>query len=208
YGMNWPEYRHDNYPKWRREGGWSISQGQCWAHYSNTPFRKYKQYVHAGGIASPFVVQWPAAIPEGGKIVKDRPFHLIDVLPTMCELAGTEYPSQHDGQPVKSTPGISMVSSWTGDAPEPAPRTLYWQHLNHAAIRDGDWKMVTLDDRDAQRWELYDLRHDRSETDNVASSHPQVVASLKDKGHRWAKAANVVPFPEDRDAPKPNPIGD
>ena len=108
YGMNWPDHKRSNYADWRKEGGWSISQGQCWANYSNTPFRKYKQYVHEGGIASPFVVHWPAAIP-GGTILSDASFHLIDIMPTLCDLAETKYPTEFDGRQVKPAPGMSMV---------------------------------------------------------------------------------------------------
>jgi arylsulfatase len=208
YGMNWPEHKRSNYAEWRNKGGWSISQGQCWANYSNTPFRKYKQYVHEGGVASPCVVHWPAAITDGGKIIDQQAFHLIDVMPTLCDLAGANYPTEHEGRSVKPAAGTSMVPYWKGEMNETPARTLYWQHLNHSAIRDGNWKLVTLDDRDATRWELYDLAQDRSETKNVAADNPEVVGRLRDKWQKWAEAANVFPFPEDRGEAKPNPIGD
>ena len=51
YGMNWPQYQISNYEEWRTRGGWSISQGQCWASLSNAPLRKYKIFVHEGGIS-------------------------------------------------------------------------------------------------------------------------------------------------------------
>ncbi len=206
YGMNWPEYKRANYPEWRKEGGWSISQGQCWAHYSNTPLRKYKQYVHEGGIASPFVAHWPEGIAQGGQIVGNQVFHLVDIMPTLCELGDASYPSQHDGRPVKPAPGISMMPYLTGNVETPENRTLYWQHLNHAAIREGDWKLVTLDDRNQDSWELYDMSHDRSETDNVVKQHPALASELHGKWKQWATESNVFPFPEERGKPRPNKI--
>lgn len=206
YGMNWPEYKSSNYSEWRKKGGWSIAQGQCWANYSNTPFRKYKQYVHEGGISSPFVVHWPAGIERKGKIVDGQSFHLVDIMPTLCDLAETEYPSTHNQKSVKPVAGTSMVPYWKDEVRQPESRTLYWQHLNHSAVRDGDWKIVSLDDRDDQRWELYDLANDRSETDNVAKDHPEKVEELAKKWAAWAKASNVLPFPESRDKASPNPF--
>lgn len=196
FGMNWPEYRRENYREWRKESGWSISQGQCWANYSNTPLRKYKQYVHEGGVASPFVVHWPVGIAETGRIVDQQTFHLIDVMPTLCDLGGATYPKEHDGNPVKPAPGLSMAPYWKGIVNDPPTRTLFWQHLNHAAIRQGDWKLVTLDDRNDQRWELYDLADDRSETVNVIDKHSAVAAKLRGKWNDWATQSNVLPYPE------------
>jgi len=204
YGMNWPEYNRANYEQWRKEGGWSISQGQCWAHYSNTPLRKYKQYVHEGGIASPFVVHWPAGTAERGRIVDDQVFHLIDVMPTLCDLGNATYPKQHDGEPVKPAPGISIAPYWKGEVDDPPVRTLYWQHLNHSAVRQGDWKLVTLDDRNRESWELYDLSEDRSETVNVIDKHTGLASRLRGKWRRWAEESNVLPFPEERGKSQPN----
>ena len=206
FGMNWPEYTQANYHEWRNESGWSISQGQCWAHYSNTPLRKYKQYVHEGGVASPFLVHWPAGVANSGRIVDDQMFHLIDVMPTLCDLASATYPKQHKGNSIKPAPGMSMKPYWQSDVVDPPIRTLFWQHLNHSAVRRGNWKLVTLDDRDAEQWELYHLEKDRSETVNVIEKHPAVAAKLRSRWQDWAIKSNVLPFPEQRGEPTPNRV--
>lgn len=206
FGMNWGKYTRENYTEWRKASGWSISQGQCWASYSNTPFRKYKQYVHEGGIASPFIVHWPAGIRDGGKIVGDRVFHLVDVMPTLCDLAGTTYPERFQDRTIVPTPGVSMLPCWKGTDSDPSSRTLFWQHLDHSAVRQGDWKLVTLNDRGSTDWELYNLSEDRSETDNVIADHPALAAQLQAKWHAWAEQADVLPFPEQRGKPKSNPF--
>lgn len=206
YGMNWPEYKRANYREWRKKGGWSISQGQCWAHYSNTPLRKYKQYVHEGGIASPFLVHWPAGITDAGRIVDEQMFHLIDVMPTLCDLCDATYPDEHNGKPVKSAPGISMAPYWKGNVSNPPERTLYWQHLNHSAIRRGGWKLVTLNDRKQDGWELYDFTKDRSETENMLHVHARLAAELRKDWQRWAERSNVLPYPERRGKSTPNRV--
>jgi len=204
FGMNWHRNKSTNYQQWRKKSGWSISQGQCWATYSNTPFRKYKQYVHEGGIASPFIAHWPRGITEGGRIVSDQLFHVLDIMPTLCELAGVEYPTEFQGRSITPTPGISMIPYWSDYVDDPPERTLYWQHLDHSAVRQGNWKLVTLNDRSTTSWELYDLSLDRSETGNVIGEHLDVARMLKDKWRAWAAEANVFPFPEERGDAKPN----
>ncbi len=203
FGMNWDQYKRANYAEWRKKSGWSISQGQCWAAYSNTPFRKYKQYVHEGGIASPFIAHWPEGIAGGGRIVSNEAFHLVDIMPTLCGLAGTKYPDRFQGRQIVPTPGISMVPYWNMAA-SPYMRTLYWQHMNHSAVREGNWKLVTLNDRDRSRWELYDLSEDRSETANAIAEHPETARRLEAKWRAWAEKVNALPFPEDREPSTPN----
>ncbi|MCP5109423.1 MAG: sulfatase-like hydrolase/transferase, partial [bacterium] len=77
FGTNWGKHTRANYHQWRKKGGWSISQGQCWAAYSNTPLRKYKKFVHEGGIASPMIAHWPAGIQQPGRICRQMS-HLIE----------------------------------------------------------------------------------------------------------------------------------
>jgi len=205
FGMNWGEYTSANYAEWRKRGGWSISQGQCWAAYSNTPLRKYKKFVHEGGIASPFIAHWPAGIHEPGRIVRRHAFHLIDVMPTLCEAAGADYPESYRGRKITPAQGVSMLPSICRADAEVEPRTLFWQHENHAAVREGRWKLVTVNDRAEDRWELYDLSDDRSESEDLAGQHPDVAQRLTRKWRHWAQRCNVVPYPEQRDAAKPVP---
>ncbi|MCK5171741.1 MAG: hypothetical protein KAR47_00005, partial [Planctomycetes bacterium] len=143
-----------------------------------------------------------------GQIVGDQIFHLVDIMPTLCEIAGAEYPNEYKGRKITLSPGISMVPYWKGNVDRPENRTLYWQHLNHSAIREGDWKLVTLNDRDRSRWELYDLSGDRSETNDVITDNPEIAQRLKDKWHKWAEDVSALPFPEDRELIGKNPLSD
>ncbi len=204
FGMNWGKYTAANYKDWRKKGGWSISQGQCWAAYSNTPFRKYKKFTHEGGIASPFIAHWPDGIRKPGRICSQPPFHLIDVMPTLCEVAGAKYPETFNGRKITPAEGVSMVPCFLDEC-KAEPRTLYWQHETHAAVRDGDWKLVTNNDRDQRAWELYNLAEDRSESEDLAEKHPEIVERLDKKWRRWAKKVGAVPFPETRGKSKPVP---
>jgi arylsulfatase A-like enzyme len=199
FGMNWNEYRRDNYPQWRKKSGWSISQGQCWASYSNTPLRRYKFFAYEGGIASPFIAHWPARIKTPGRIYGDQMFHLLDIMPTLCEVAGAEYPATYQGREITPYMGVSMLPFLTGMKTEPLPRSLFWQHEASAAIREGNWKLVTEYDRSQDKWELYDLSSDRSETDDLSSEKPELVAEMQRKWHRWAQEVHALPYPEQRE---------
>jgi len=205
FGMNWGKYTRANYRQWRKAGGWSISQGQCWASYSNAPLRKYKKFVHEGGIASPFIAHWPVGIKKPGRICSKQMFHLIDIMPTLCEVTGAKYPQTYKDRDIIPAQGISMIPFITGTDARVEPRTLYWQHESHASVREGDWKLVTTDDRDENAWELYNMAEDRSESEDLSRKHPQIVERLKKKWRRWAEQANVLPYPEKRGEREPVP---
>ncbi|MDP6525203.1 MAG: arylsulfatase [Kiritimatiellia bacterium] len=198
YGMNWKKFTSANYADWRKKGGWSISQGQCWASYSNAPFRKYKKFVHEGGIASPFIAHWPRGIKEPGRISSKQFFHLIDIMPTLCEAAGATYPKTYKERTVSPARGISMLPMIKSAETSAGARTVYWQHENHAAIREGDWKLVTVNDRSGDHWELYNLSADRSESEDLAGKNPERVDRLKKNWIKWAHDVNAMPFPETR----------
>jgi len=198
FGMNWGKYRSDNYREWRNKSGWSISQGQCWASYSNTPLRKYKKFVHEGGIASPLIVHWPAGVKQPGGICSNQFFHLIDIMPTLCEIAGAEYPRARRDHSIPPMEGTSLLPFVRDPNATSAARTVFWQHGSHSAVRDGDWKLVTSNDRSDSDWELYDLRSDRSESDNLASEEPERVSTLRQKWADWAERVGATPFPEQR----------
>lgn len=196
FGYQWNKNRQDNFAKWRNQSGRSSSMGEAWSNASNAPFRMHKRWVHEGGIATPLIVHWPKIIDRGGLMVR-QPAHVVDILATCADVAKATYPTNREGNTIKHSPGSSLQGSFkTPDVVR--KRTLYWEHETHAAIRRGDWKLVTLNATDRNAWELYDLSKLRTETNDVASRHPQLVDELVDDWTRWAKRTNVLPWPKDR----------
>lgn len=168
--------------------------GRCWAHLNNTPFRQYKHYNHEGGTASPLIAHWPAGIsPQSGS--NDwitTPSHVIDIAATCYDVAGAEYPSQYAGKELVPLQGQSLKPLLTG-AGTLNDRLIYWEHEGNAAIRVGDQKLVRIGMRGP--WELFDMKVDRTEQHDLASTSPNEVTRLSQQWRNWARAANVLPKP-------------
>ncbi|MEX0324278.1 MAG: arylsulfatase [Puniceicoccaceae bacterium] len=154
--------------------GTYLCLGPGWSTVSNTPFRRHKTWTHEGGIATPFLVSWPAKIKARGEIRK-TPGHVVDVVPTLLELTGTDF---HPGAP--PSPGRSLVQTFSADTDNPH-EAIWWFHDGHKAIRMGDWKAVKPKD---EAWELYNLSNDRIESTDLATSHPEILSELTSEWDR------------------------
>lgn len=194
FGMNWDENRIENWDEWREKGGWSVSQGRAWANASNAPFRLFKKWVHEGGIATPLIARGPGVPARGG--LTHEVGHVIDVMATCCEVAGASYPSEFAGRQIRPLRGQSLVPVLNGRS-RLGHEALYWEHLRHAAIRTGRWKLVSRDD-ERLRWELYDLDADRTELVDVSSFAPNRVSDMRAQWQAWAEETNVLPWPAER----------
>ena len=152
-----------------------LCLGPGWASAANAPFRRHKIWVQEGGIATPCILHWPAVIPSGGKL-RHAPSHVIDFVPTLLELAGVSSPASWGGQARPALPGKSLVPLLKHDAAIPR-EAMYWQHEGNRALRLGDWKLVS-ESESANQWELYDFKHDRIESKNLAPLNPERVQKM------------------------------
>ena len=163
------------------------SYGVAWANMSNTPFRLYKHWTHEGGVSTPVIFHWPNGIGERGGL-RHTPCQLPDVMATVIELAGAEYPVRRDGHDIPPLEGASLVPVIERD--ELPERPLFWEHEGNAAVRLGRWKLVKEYPGD---WELYDMLEDRTETNDIASRHPALVKDLATRYDEWAERCGVIP---------------
>ena len=81
-----------------------MSYGRSWSNASNTPFRLHKHWTHEGGISTPLIVRWPAAIREPGRIT-DEVGHIIDIMATLVDVSGATYPSVRNGEAITGMEG-------------------------------------------------------------------------------------------------------
>jgi arylsulfatase len=179
-----------------------LSYGLPWANASNTPFRRYKHWVHEGGIATPLVAFWPAVIRKGGELTL-QVGHIIDLMATCVDVAGATYPQTYKDRQILPMEGKSLVPVFEGRTRQPH-EALFWEHEGNRAVRQGKWKLVSVNRGD---WELYDLEADRTELTNLASVEPNRIRRMAEMYERWAERCNVkIPPPTSRpDRPaKPN----
>ncbi len=165
-----------------------CSYGKAWANLSNTPFRMYKRWVHEGGIATPLIVSWPAGGVQTGTVLPG-PHQLTDVVPTLLEATAVAPGTNRGGTELPRLPGVSMLGALRGG--QSAEHPLFWEHIGNAAMRDGRWKLVREFQQD---WELYDLASDRSEQHDLASRHPDRVATMTAAWQDWADQVGVLEY--------------
>ena len=180
-----------------------VGYGQGWANVSNTPFRGYKHDGFEGGISSPFIIHWPdgIAVSQQGTIV-DAPAHLIDIMPTLLNVAGIEYPLTYhtDVEPkkehqIKPVEGISLVPLFTG-RPIKRSAPLGFEHHGNLALRDGQWKIVSAyRNNQPTQWHLYDMQADRTELNDLAEENPQKLAEMVAQWQVWADRVGVQKWP-------------
>ncbi|TDE12295.1 arylsulfatase [Jiangella asiatica] len=162
-----------------------MSYGQGWANASNSPFRRFKRWVHEGGISTPFIVNWPARF--GGPRIVHQPAHFIDVLATCLDAAGAPYPAEFDGHPITPLEGESLLPLLDGEDWS-RERPLFFEHEGNRAVRLGQWKLVSAFGDD---WELYDLAEDRTELDDLSSRSVPRVKAMAGTYDEWAERCGV-----------------
>ncbi len=165
---------------------WSDSTG--WAWMRNTPFRYYKQNQFEGGIATPAIVHWPAGISLPPGTIVHTPAHLVDVLPTVADVAAAPIPDEWPGREPTPLAGVSLVPILKGQPVSQRP-PIHLLFASDRGLRDGDWKLVSFK---SQPWELYNLREDRTELHDLASQHPNIVERMSGQWHDMATNVLMV----------------
>jgi arylsulfatase len=199
-----------------------MSAGWSWAF--DTPFDWFKQNAsRLGGINQNMVVSWPARIKDKGAL-REQFLHVIDVVPTLLEVAGISAPEYVDG--IKQAPIEGTSFAYTFDAENAQARsrhkTQYFEMMGQWALYDDGWLLSTKVNRapweaygaanpdplNNQVFQLYDLTKDFNQTNDIAAKHPEKVKELREKFVAEAKKYQV--FPMDASvaarviAPRPN----
>ena len=143
---------------------------------SPSPLRGMKLHMYEGGIRVPGILRWSGHIRPGQ--TSGEPVASYDLLPTFCAIAGVTPPAD------RALDGASLLPLFQA-RPIVRPKPLYWQYdraiggQNRVALRDGDWKLLA--NADLTKFELYNLRTDMSEKQDLAASEPARVAELSTK---------------------------
>jgi arylsulfatase A-like enzyme len=180
-----------------------------WTWAFDTPFSWTKQIAsHFGGTRQGMAISWPKTIKDKGGI-RTQFHHVIDVVPTILEAAGIAQPDVVDG--IKQSPieGVSMVYTFDkANAPAPSKHvTQYFEMMgDHAIYRDGwiastkvmrpPWQIQGGLGADPAKypWELYDLRNDWTQFEDVAAKYPDKVREMDALFWQEAKKYQVLPL--------------
>lgn len=152
-----------------------LCLGPGWSKAANTPFRRHKTWVHEGGASTPLIAHWPKNISTKGDL-RHRIGHVVDIAPTILEIAGAQWPAEVGGKKVPSRPGKSLVAAFRVDQ-DYQDRKLWWLHEGNRALRHGDYKLVAAK---GEKWQLYDCRTDRAEMNDLSSEMPEKAKQLEE----------------------------
>ena len=185
-------------PPWLPSTSWSDSTGWAWAR--NSPFRYYKQNQFEGGIATPAIFHWPAGMETEPGSITHEPAHLVDLLPTIAEIARAEIPEEFPDRELSPLAGTSLVPAFKGQALENRP-PIHLLFSKDRGFRDGKWKLVSFQ---SSPWELYDIEADRTELQNLAAQHPDRVEAMAAEWTRIAREQLRDPAPPVATVSKPH----
>jgi len=155
-------------------GGVGGSDGAFFG--SSGPFRGMKGSVYEGGMRVPLIARWTDKIKAGS--TSDLPCYFPDMMPTLMEVIGAS-----DIVP-KGIDGVSIAPTLLGQPDKQKKHEyLFWEFAGSGgqqAVRLGDWKGVRQDMQKGNTTiELYNLKEDVGEKNNVAAKHPEIVQRIE-----------------------------
>jgi arylsulfatase len=162
--------------------------GKCWANVSDTPFQKYKAEIFEGGIATPLIAHWPRRIskPSQGSLIHESG-HVMDIMATCIEISGAQYPMTFNGKDIKPLEGRSLSPYFSGKSYS-EDRPLYFEHFGKKGMMQGDWKIVG----NKQDWKLFNMKNDRTETQDLTKEYPEKVQLMSHLYDIWAEKCQVI----------------
>ncbi|KAK6843429.1 arylsulfatase [Apiospora arundinis] len=165
-----------------------VWYGPQWAGAATAPSRGAKSYTTEGGIHCPCIIRYPPLIKEANVGAITGTFTTVmDILPTILELAGVQHQTPFRGrdvEPVRGKSWVPLLRDPTNETlevydPEDAADLVGWEQLGVAAVRLGDWKALFIPPpKGPGRWELYDLSTDLGEVRDLAASRPEKLREM------------------------------
>ena len=202
----WYETNYDNVWMEDYEGDFSsmgqkgvyADYGPSWAAAAATPASYYKTFSTEGGLRVPLIVRYPEMVAAGTKVESFA--FVLDVVPTVLELAGVETPgTTYDGREINPPTGISMVPVLSGalDTVRNEDNPVGYELAGSSAVFKGRYKLSqNPPPKGTGEWELYDTIADPSEINDLAAEMPDLVAEMQAFFEEYAEEVNLVPVPE------------
>jgi arylsulfatase len=190
---NWVERNSDNRFENLGRRGSRVAIGAAWAVASDTPLRHFKAVVSEGGIRVPFIIAGPGVARTGE--IQPAFTHVMDIAPTLLDLAGTSHPKKYKGREVLPIRGKSMLPFLEGkaDVVRDESEAVGWELFGRRAIRQGRWKATWLDSPlGSNDWQLFDAVADVSERNDLAKSNPEKLRELIAAWEEYSDSVGVV----------------
>jgi arylsulfatase A-like enzyme len=156
------------------DNGASVREDIVLETGTNSPFRGGRTETYEGGIRTACIVRWPERFQPGS--VCREPLANIDFLPMLLAAAGIALPTD------RAIDGRNPISTLAGDAPSPH-EFLFFAFRDSSGARSGRWKIVRS--RSSGAFELYDLKTDWGETNDLAASKPEIRDALAEAFETW-----------------------
>jgi len=177
-----------------------------WAVAFSTPFQMFKRYSqYAGGTCDPLVIHWPKGIKARGE-VREQYHHSTDIVPTILDIVRLEMPKTYRGVEQYPLSGVSMRYTFDNAKTPTQKKRQYYSMLGTRGIWQDGWKAAAMHAPisgtghfDKDRWELYHVDADRSESKNLADNHPDKLKELLEVWFEEADKNFVLPL-DDRTA--------
>lgn len=173
--------------------------GPRWAQAATAPSKLFKMFTSEGGIHVPFIINYPGIAPElKGKISKTFTT-VMDITPTIVDLAGLELPDIKNfrGRTIEPVRG----KSWKPYLKNPkivekiheADGTVGWELFGHGALRKGDWKITFLAKPIGdENWRLYNIKKDPGETTDLSEQEPEKFSELLEEWDKYTETSQVL----------------
>lgn len=189
--INWSQ----THPKAWGDPGSFIGYGPMWAQVSMTPFSQYKGWMAEGGIRNALIVSGPGVKRSKGSINSDAVMHISDIMPTLLEIAQTDYPASLGDNILPPLIGKSWNNMLADESDKVRTDEDYmaWELFGNRAVRQGDWKLRWLwKPYGKGEWELFNLISDPAERQDMAIMQPEKVNDMIKLWDDYVATNNVI----------------
>lgn len=173
-----------------------------WAHATNTPFRRWKREVTRGGTADLCIVHWPKGF-KSKDAIRQQFVHAIDLVPTVLDSLQLKSPTSINGVAQTPIEGVSFKATFDEPNAKLAREAQYFEMFAQRALYVDGWRAyspwkfeqnLTSKDLANDRWMLFNIDQDFSESEDLAKSHPEKLEEMKQLWWAMASKYKVLPL--------------
>lgn len=173
-----------------------------WAYAGATPFRRYKLWPYFGGVRTPLIIDMPGDTIKDPGSTRNQLVDVVDIAPTLLQLAGTSFHQTIDGRPQIPVAGKSFLPTITSAEAPPTRTEQFFEMRGNRAIIAGDWRGVAMHKLGtpftSDHWQLFNIKNDPSESTDVSAKFPEKMRELQQRWESDAKKFGDLPLKESK----------